>query len=346
MDETGSPVYFDASESNDPDAVSGNGIETYEWTVLFDKEYDDTSIPPAHSFIMPSSSDGKWAYTFSNVTVDPSGQTESLIRIELVVIDKADKLSERYKMYFSVVPEGFGDEEPTVQIDVNLNGSMYTNDTITLTGNILDGAEQSDVYVEAALDEDSFDASAVSKFTLNKSGEWRKSPPLGNGDSFELTLTLTDLYNNTTFDKTIYLKIYEGEDKRWPITYWIEIRLDACQGDLPSNEVLVADKGAYWIWNADTKECEWSGEYTDSDGDGIPDKAPVDNSAESGGDDNLILYLGGGGALLLIVVLTLFFVLKGGDEDEMMQGVLAGLEGLMLTEQLHKWIQWNNTYSS
>ena len=54
--------------------------------------------------------------------------------------------------------------------------------------------------------------------------------------------------------------------------------------------------------------------------DGIPDKAPVDNSAESGGDDNLILYLGGGGALLLIVVLTLFFVLKGGDEDEMMQG--------------------------
>ena len=43
LDETGSlTVYFDASESNDPDAVSGNGIETYEWTAV---SYTHLTLP-------------------------------------------------------------------------------------------------------------------------------------------------------------------------------------------------------------------------------------------------------------------------------------------------------------
>ena len=56
-------------------------------------------------------------------------------------------------MYFTVVPEGYGDAEPTVQIDFGLNGTQLDSDTITLRS-ILDGAEQGDVYVEAALDEE------------------------------------------------------------------------------------------------------------------------------------------------------------------------------------------------
>ena len=37
LDETGElNVAFDASNSNDPDATSGNGIETYQWKILFD----------------------------------------------------------------------------------------------------------------------------------------------------------------------------------------------------------------------------------------------------------------------------------------------------------------------
>ena len=32
-------------------------------------------------------------------------------------------------------------------------------------------------------------------------------------------------------------------------------------------------------WNTDTSECEWSGDYTDSDDDGVPDKAPVEDEA-------------------------------------------------------------------
>ncbi|MGB1689377.1 MAG: hypothetical protein ACPHDM_01630, partial [Candidatus Poseidoniaceae archaeon] len=80
MDDTGSlTVHFDAGNSSDADALTGNGIESYEWTVLFDKPYNEDNYKlEGHTFITPSSSDGAWAYTFSNVTVDPSGQTESL----------------------------------------------------------------------------------------------------------------------------------------------------------------------------------------------------------------------------------------------------------------------------
>ena len=64
-------------------------------------------------------------------------------------------------MYFSVVPEGFGDAEPTIQLDLSLNGTQVITDTITLSGTILDGAEQGDVYVEAAFEESTFDQTAV-----------------------------------------------------------------------------------------------------------------------------------------------------------------------------------------
>ena len=151
-------MHFDAGASSDADALTGNGIESYEWTELFDKPYNEDNYKlEGHNFITPSSSDGDWAYTFSNITVDPSGQTESLIRIELVVYDQAGKSSDKYKMYFSVVPEGFGDAEPTVQIDLSMNGTKVVGDTITLTGNVVDGAEQGDVYVEAALLYNKFD---------------------------------------------------------------------------------------------------------------------------------------------------------------------------------------------
>ena len=41
LDDTGSlTVFFDAGDSYDPDALEGTGIDSYEWTVLFDKPYD------------------------------------------------------------------------------------------------------------------------------------------------------------------------------------------------------------------------------------------------------------------------------------------------------------------
>ena len=347
LDESGSlTVHFDAGNSSDADALTGNGIETYEWTVLFDKPYDEDNYKlEGHNFITPSSSDGAWAYTFSNVTVDPSGQTESLIRIELVVYDQAGKSSDKYKMYFSVVPEGFGDAEPTVQIDLSMNGTKVVGDTITLTGNVVDGAEQGDVYVEAALLDTTFDETAVAKYTLQLEGKWAKSPALGDGDGFELTLNIEELFDNITKQERVYLKVYEGDDKRWPIIYYIEITLPECQGLTVPVEVLDAEPDAYWIW--ENEECVWSGEYTDSDGDGSPDKAPVTEGAESE-EDNLMLYLGGGIGLLMIVILSLFFVLRGNDEEDVMgdsqmsgdfSATAAGYGGVAQMDPMEQYVQ-------
>ncbi|MGB1991793.1 MAG: hypothetical protein ACPHUO_06415, partial [Candidatus Poseidoniaceae archaeon] len=349
LDDTGSLViHFDAGNSSDADALSGNGIEQYEWTVLFDKPYDEDNYKlDGHTFVTPSSSDGKWSYQFNNVTVDPSGQTESLIRIELVVFDQAGKSSDKYKMYFSVVPEGFGDAEPTVQLDLSLDGTQVVTDTITLSGTILDGAEQGDVYVEAALDESTFDQTAVAKYTLQLEGKWAKSEALGDQDDFSLTLTIGDLYNNVTqFDRKIYLKIYEGDDKRWPIIYDITITLPACQGLTPPVDVLAAEPDAYWIWNTETSSCEWSGEYTDSDGDGIPDKAPESDEVASE-EDNLMLYLGGGIGLAVLVILSLFFVLRGGKEGDIIDSSMgddfgataAGYAGVAQMDPMEQYVQ-------
>jgi len=325
LDDTGSlTVHFDAGNSSDADALSGNGIESYEWTVLFDKPYNEDNYKlEGHNFITPSSSDGAWAYTFSNVTVDPSGQTESLIRIELVVYDQAGKSSDKYKMYFSVVPEGFGDAEPTVQIELNLNGSTFVQDTITLSGNVVDGAEQGDVYVEAALLDTTFDETAVAKYTLSLEQKWARSDALGDGDGFELTLNIADLYDNKSKTKKVFLKIYEGDDKRWPIIYWIEITLPACQGLVIPVEVMDAEPDAYWIWNDELQECEWSGDFTYS-GEEDDWEEPVTDDAESEGDGNLMLYLGGGLGLAIIVILSLFFVLRGGNDDEIADSGMGG----------------------
>ena len=258
------------------------------------------------------------------MTADPSGQTESQIRIVLRVFDQAAKSSAEYKMYFTVVPEGYGDAEPTVQIDFGLNGTQLDSDTITLSGTILDGAEQGDVYVEAALDEETFDQTAVAKYTLQLEQKWAKSEALGNDDDFSLTLSLDHLYTNeTVFNKRVYLKIYEGDDKRWPIIYWIEIDLSECRGLVVPVAVVDAEPDADWIWNDETGECEWSGEYIDSDGDGVPDKEPASDDAK-GEEDNLMLYLGGGIGLALLVILSLFFVLKGGKEGDIIDSEMGG----------------------
>ena len=327
LDSTGSlTVHFDASNSSDADALTGSGIESYEWTVLFDKPYNEDNYKlDGHTFETPSTSDGAWAYTFSNVTVDPSGQTESLIRIELVVFDQAGKSSDKYKMYFSVVPEGFGDAEPTISIDVSLNGTQYNGSDITLRGTILDGSEQGDVYVEAALDEATFDQTAVAKYTLQLEGKWAKSDALGDTDDFELTLNIDDLFDNETKSKRVYLKMYEGDDKRWQTIYWIEITLPACQGLQVPTAVLDAEPDAYWIWDEETGTCSWSGKYVDTDGDGAPDAEEDDTKDDAkSGDDNLMLYLGGGIGLALVVLLSLFFVLRGGNEDEIIDSGMSG----------------------
>ena len=341
-------IHFDASDSNDLDALEGNGINSYEWTVLFDKPYDDDAYKPeGHGYTLPASSEGEWAYNFRNVTVDPSGQHESVIRIELQVVDKAGKISEKYKMYFSVVPEGFGDVAPEVQIDLSSNGSKVSTDTITISGNVLSGAEQGDVFIEVALEEDVFSKSAAERWILQQDKNWDRSEPLGDGDSFELTLNIEGLFNNVTHGQRIYVMIYEGDsDHRWTVIKWIDINLDACKGLVAPTEVLAAEPDAYWIWEDDA--CKWSGEYKiqfDNDGNPIV-TAPESNSngANSGGGD-LLLYAGGGFGVILIIILSLFFVMKGGSEDESdayqqdFNAAAAGYAGVAEMDPMEQYVQ-------
>ena len=310
LDEDGEvTIHFDASNSTDLDALEGSGIETYEWKVLFDAPYGDDSFSlDGHTFEESASSDGAWAYTFRNVTVDPSGTTENQIRIELIVYDKAGKFSEKYRMYFVVVPDGFGDEEPVVQLDASLNASRVDSDTVTISGTVLSGAENGDVYVEAAFVTEDFDASAVEKYNLGLIGAWDKTNKIGDTETFDLTLSLEDMYTNKSQSQRIYIKIYEGDDERWVTIKWIEIQLPACQGlEAPVDAVAA---GGEFVLDSDG-ECVWSGAWTFENGEW---SAPAQTGDTDGSEANFTTTTIGLaiGALIIIVLLSLVFLRKGG----------------------------------
>ena len=71
LDSTGQlNVEFDASNSSDPDATTGNGIDTYEWKIMFDAPYGDTSFNlDGHTFSEPASSNGLFTYSFQNLSL-------------------------------------------------------------------------------------------------------------------------------------------------------------------------------------------------------------------------------------------------------------------------------------
>ena len=67
--------------------------------------------------------------------------------MEWRVYDASGKYSDKYRMYFVVVPEGFGDEIPTFELDNFENTSVgVTESTYTITGKILSGSETGEVY--------------------------------------------------------------------------------------------------------------------------------------------------------------------------------------------------------
>ena len=97
-------VHFDASNSSDADALTGNGIESYEWKVLYDAKYgDDDYRLLGDTYTQTAASGGLWSYKFQNVTVDETGSIENQIKIELTVTDSAGRVSEEYRMYFVIL---------------------------------------------------------------------------------------------------------------------------------------------------------------------------------------------------------------------------------------------------
>jgi hypothetical protein len=211
-------------------------------------------------------------------------------------------------MYFVVVPDGFGDEEPVVQLDASLNASRVDTDTVTISGTVLSGAENGDVYVEAAFVETDFEASAVDKYNLGLAGEWDRTDKIGDTETFDLTLSLDGKYTNKSQSQRIFIKIYEGDDERWVTIKWIEIQLPACQGLEADAEALAA--GGEFILNADN-ECEWSGAWTFENGEWVAPAQTGDSDGTSSGLDATTIGIGVA-ALLVVIILTLLFLKKGG----------------------------------
>ncbi|MGB1437898.1 MAG: hypothetical protein ACPG7Q_07100 [Candidatus Poseidoniaceae archaeon] len=261
LDETGQlNVEFDASNSSDPDATTGNGIVTYEWKIFFDAPFgDDQFNLDGHTFSEPASSNGLFTYSFQNVTVSEDGAQENQIRMELRVYDAVGKVSEKFRMYFVVVPNDWGDDEPVFQIDASDNMTSTDADVFYINGTVVSGSETGEVYVETAFSMDDFDASAVQKYTLAQEGLWTKTNALSDGDSFSLMLSIDGLYTNLSETIHVYIKTYEGDNQRWVTYHWFEITLMACQGLVAPEDAINA--GGEFILDGDG-DCQWDGAWT------------------------------------------------------------------------------------
>ncbi|MGB2425533.1 MAG: hypothetical protein ACPIBN_04780 [Candidatus Poseidoniaceae archaeon] len=260
LDETGQlNVEFDGSNSNDPDATSGNGIETYEWKIYFDIPYGDDFVLEPHTFSEPASSNGLFTYSFQNVTVSQDGTQESQIRMELRVYDAVGKMSDKFRMYFVVVPEGGGDQEPVFQIDASDNMTSTDADVFYINGTLVSGSETGEVYVEVAFSMEDFDKSAVEKYNLVTQGLFARSSALSDSDTFSMPLSLDELYTNLSETVHVYIKTYEGNDERWVTYHWLEITLMACQGLVAPEDAINA--GGEFILDEDG-DCQWEGAWT------------------------------------------------------------------------------------
>ena len=264
LDSTGQlNVEFDASNSGDPDATTGNGIDTYQWNIFFDAPYgDDQFNLEGHTFSEPASSNGLFTYSFQNVTVSEDGQTENQIRLELRVYDAVGKESEKFRMYFVVADEGSVDEEPVFQFDTSNNMTSTDSDVFYINGSLVSGSETGEVYVEVAFSMDSFGAPPLEKYTLSQEGLWAKTNALSDGDSFSLMLSIDGFYTNLSETLQIYFKTYEwssSSGERWVNYHYFQVTLLACQGLVAPQDAISA--GGEFILDEDG-HCQWDGAWT------------------------------------------------------------------------------------
>jgi hypothetical protein len=232
-------ISFTAQDSYDPDAPEGEkGVELYEWKVFFDYPWDSQNPTlQGHEFQIPAAAGDDWTYVFRNLTSSPDGNLENQIRVELIVYDKAGKQSEKARMYFVVVGEDFGDDEPVVDFTKPRPQDSQSEDLVTITGSLVSGAENSDVVIEVALTEAVLDYTTTQKITQKSIGKYNKTDLLADGQQFTLTLDISDLYQETGVAATIYVRITEGDGSRYVISDTLAINL------LPDLPVLPEDQG-------------------------------------------------------------------------------------------------------
>ena len=284
-------VKFDACGSQDPDAMGDeSGITLYTWTVYQDYPWNNPSNDyDGHTFERTAAMGCDWTYTFVNQTADPSGFAENPIRIELEVIDRAGRDSEKIKMYFVVVPEDYGDDQPVWQINTPLDGSTQTGEYVWVNGTVISGSENGDVAIEAALDSSILNETIDNKVQQLRDGKFADVRNLGDDSAFSLKLKLEDLYDENGSTQTIYLKIVEGDGQTWTLYQQIDVNLPPIEVNV---DPCVADPSA--------EGC----------GDGTTD-------TQGGGMSNTLLYAGLGAVALLVIVIVTMLVMRmrGGKED-------------------------------
>ena len=139
-------VFFDASDSYDPDSTdSSNGINIYQWQVYFDKPYHEALSIDVNEYFSYGWSNGQWAYTFSNNTLELGNDDEFFIKIVLTVYDNNGKWDE-HRMFFSVAPDNFFD--PIIELNNTLNNTEFNEYSITVNGNITYGDNYSHINVD------------------------------------------------------------------------------------------------------------------------------------------------------------------------------------------------------
>jgi hypothetical protein len=238
-------VKFDACGSYDPDAMNGeSGITTYTWKVYQDYPWNNPSNDyDGHTFERTAAMGCDWTYTFYNQTADPSGFAENPIRIELEVIDRAGRDSEKVKMYFVVVPEDYGDDQPVWEINTPLDGSTQTGEYVWINGTILSGSENGDVAIEAALDTSILDGTIDNKVQQLRDGKYVDVRNLRDGDSFVMQLKIDDLFTTQSRTETVFLKIVEGDGQTWTLYESININLPAAQEELQEDQEFQDEPG-------------------------------------------------------------------------------------------------------
>ncbi|HJM66514.1 MAG TPA: hypothetical protein QF555_03105, partial [Candidatus Thalassarchaeaceae archaeon] len=206
-------VYFDASLSSDNDSTDGtNGIISYEWRIYSDRRYDQLpSGSPYHEYVRPTSD---FTYAFKNVTADPTGNTAGTpIRMDLTVQDRANKDSEKYRLFFQIVPEDFGDAPPVVDILTPEEGDSQSGALVWINGTVSSGVEDGDLMIQVALSGSDLNLTPTQQFARKGAMKFNSTSSLGDGSNFQLALGIDDLYQvGEGVTQTVYIKIQEGSD--------------------------------------------------------------------------------------------------------------------------------------
>ena len=199
----------------------------------------------------------------------------------------------------------------------------YNESEFTISGFVASGSDNGDFNMEIAFDDDLFyGGDRISSLETQKLDVVRD---LSTGDTFSLTLNLSDLYSNVSKNVEVYIFIYEWDslgEKRWTDHNYgfdnsITLTLPICRGEKAPDNVKADDIDGRWIFV--NGACMWEGDWKFENGQWIaPSSDDSGDSAQSGA--NLLLI--GGGALILIIILALTMLLLRKNGDEGMDGMV------------------------